>query len=787
LLLAASLLASLAVAALLIGSRLMSPEPKLGRLVATGDMTAARDGHTATLLTDGRVLLVGGDDSQPTAELYDPATGTFTRTDSLSTAQRFGMAAALLRDGRVLIVGGTNMEGDDVTKWPLGFGEVYDPITGRFSRTGPMVQPRQYLWSALTLPDGRVLVAGGDFPDAPAGATSAQSMHLSSVELYDPETGEFVPGGSLLVPRSAHSLSLLPDGRVLFAGGWGPDGPIASAEIYDPATGTSIATGEMSSARASHAAVALEDGRVVLVGGDGPCSATTCSAARGAAPDVLVSAEIFDPTSGSFQPAGSLITERSGAGAVLLGDGRILVAGGHNRDGDPRTVEVYDPATGSSEVVGRIKPGQDNGNSFSVSSTLLADGSVLLAGGNGSRAERFDPTLPSEPAEPLPGPAAPVGFLALEGPGAGRTGHTATRLADGRVLIAGGTDGADGPLLDSAEIFDPGTGRTLATGSMAAPRAGHVAALLHDGRILVASGLAGADTSKSWPTMELYDPATGTFTAGQTFTVADDIDVARSPRRRYGVSFEGSPSAIALPDGRVVVVGWDPASAAAPQQAVQIFDPVTGDLEPVDLPAGVLAQGVQGALLLADGRVLIFDGSHESIQAQTYDPVRDEWEQVGSTTGRLAFSATSVADRVLITGGKIGSHSSDDESLATIETWDGATGAFSGGSPLLSARVGHTATLLPDGRVLIVGGRAHRHGGDGTTIVPEAYPGPELWDPKSGTSSRAGTMAASRSGHTATLLDDGRVLVVGGVTRLPDRDIPEAPVGELYVGLEGAP
>jgi hypothetical protein len=654
------------------------------------------------------------------------------------------------------------MEGEDVTKWPLAFGELYDPVTGRFSRTGPMVQPRQYLWSALTLPDGRVLVAGGDAPDAPPGATSANSRQLSSVELYDPETGEFVPGGSLRVARSAHSLSLLPDGRVLVAGGWGADGPIASTEIYDPATGASTLTGDMSSARAYHTAAALEDGRIVLVGGYGP----------GSDPAILASVEIFDPASGTFKTAGRLITEREGASAVRLADGRVLVAGGTNRDGDPRTVEVYDPAVGRSEIVGRIEPGQDDGNSFSVSATLLADGSVLLAGGSGSRAARFDPLSAPEPAQPPPSPAMPVEFTALDGPGASRTGHTATRLVDDRVLITGGRDGPDGPALASTFIFDPATNQGSPTGSMVAPRAGHVAALLPDGRVLIAGGLASAGPGTSGTSVELYDPVTGTFTAAGGITVAD------APPAHRG-SFEGRPSAVALPDGRVLIVGWDPDSTLTPTRSVQLYDPVTGDLDAIELPAGMLAHGMHGAVLLADGRVLVFDGNSDSLQAEVYDPVADQWQAAGTTSGRQAFSATALDDLVLIAGGRIGSTSHDDESLAAIETWDAATGSFRPGAALGSARSGHTATLLPDGRVLIVGGRDHAHQG-GLAVTPEPYPDPELWDPLIHASSPRGTMAAQRSGHTATLLADGRVLIVGGVTRPPDRDLPEAPYAELW-------
>jgi hypothetical protein len=123
----------------------------------------------------------------------------------------------------------------------------------------------------------------------------------------------------------------------------------------------------------------------------------------------------------------------------------------------------------------------------------------------------------------------------------------------------------------------------------------------------------------------------------------------------------------------------------------------------------------------------------------------------------------------------------DDESLDGVEMWDPATGEFSVAGPLATSRTGHTATALPSGLVLVAGGREHRHeSGDGAQ--PDGQPAPELWDPATGSSTPAGTMAAARVGHTATLLEDRRVLIVGGVERPPDRDDPLPPYAELYTG-----
>ena len=174
---------------------------------------------TATLLADGRVLVVGGGpdpDVQASAELFDPSTGRWTATGSMSTA-RGGHTATLIRDGRVLVAGGYNGGGGGyATSSAAG---LYDPGTGRWTATGSMGSGRQG-HSATLLPDGRVLVAGG--------FSSAFTDKLSAAELYDPGTGRWTATGSMVTARGGHTATLLPDGRVLVAGGCSNciDGPI---------------------------------------------------------------------------------------------------------------------------------------------------------------------------------------------------------------------------------------------------------------------------------------------------------------------------------------------------------------------------------------------------------------------------------------------------------------------------------------------------------------------------------------------------------------------------------
>jgi N-acetylneuraminic acid mutarotase len=214
-------------------------------------MGTARLEHTATLLADGRVLVAGGQGESTTdnptglasAELYDPASGTFSPTGPMA-GKRVLHTATLLADGRVLVTGGaqTLLVG---AGFPLASGEIYDPKSGTFSPTGSMATARVGDTATL-LADGRVFVAGGE--DVPNAEVVSAKM-LASAELYDPKTGMFSPTASMSVGRAGQTATPLADGRVLLAGGveavtaTGPGPFLASAELFDPKTGTLSATG----------------------------------------------------------------------------------------------------------------------------------------------------------------------------------------------------------------------------------------------------------------------------------------------------------------------------------------------------------------------------------------------------------------------------------------------------------------------------------------------------------------------------------------------------------------
>ena len=348
----------------------------------TGSMHTPRSGHTATLLADGKVLVVSDDGS---AELFDPETGTFALTGSMTTP-RYGATFTLLSNGKVLVTGGYG-PGSTGPLPRLLAAELYDPPSGSFTLTGKMAVGR-VLHTATLLTDGRVLIAGGTDKSGGGGAATA------STELYDPSTGTFTPAGAMLSDRAQHTATGLKSGRVLIAGGWN-----------------------------GHAADASDD-----------------------PPWDPLFAELFDPTSGIFKYAGSMSTTRNGHTATLLTGGEVLLLGGipsvqniHNQPPAPQYAEIYDPSTANFSALNDLTMSRQG---YTV--TLLRSGEVLLAGG-----KILDLVVTTtELLDPITGALSATGGLGTE-----RVGHTATLLKDGRVLITGGTD-AKGKALATAELYE---------------------------------------------------------------------------------------------------------------------------------------------------------------------------------------------------------------------------------------------------------------------------------------------------------------------------------------------
>lgn len=332
----------------------------------TGSMNKPRTAHSATLLADGKVLVVGGDDDS--AELFDLATGSFSLTGSMGTP-RHGATVTVLANGKVLVAGGFGPGAEGLSI--LNTAELYDPSTGTFSRTGSMLQGRWH-HTATLLNDGRVLIAGGY-----VGLCST-----ASAELFDPATGTF-SSTLLLSERAFHTATLLKSEEVLMVGGsngcrpdsyddppWDP----LFVELFEPGFKRFQAAGNMSTTRIGHAAIRLADGKVLFLGGI-PAVQNLHEQPRDPS-----YAELYDPVLHAFSPVAGLTITQRGYTATLLNSGVVLIVGGANPTGKPAAdVQLLDPGSGASSATGSLGYAR-----VGHTATLLRDGRVLVTGGTDS-------------------------------------------------------------------------------------------------------------------------------------------------------------------------------------------------------------------------------------------------------------------------------------------------------------------------------------------------------------------------------------------------------------------
>lgn len=347
-------------------------------------------------------------------------------------------------------------------------------VPGAWTATGSMATPR-YAFTAVPLPDGRVLAAGG------LGSTGA----LASAELFEPLTGTWSPAGNMKVARAYYVATRLRNGKVLVAGGCtntNCSAATATAEIYDPATGVWRAAGRMSMLRYFFAATVLKDGTVLVEGG---CNKVNCGT-------VTTAAELFNPQTGRWTLTGNLKIARDYHTASALQNGKVLVIGGYTITGGSNSVELYDPTTGTWTSVASMISGR-----ALHSATTLFDGRVVVAGGvvgylPGDVSEVYDPGVNSWSA---------TGNLNIK-----RAGPSSVRLKNGAVMLAGGYSYTRPYYFDlaSCESLDVTASTWALVGDMTSRRYLHALTLLPDGRVLAAGGLS--DNSTILANAELYTP-----------------------------------------------------------------------------------------------------------------------------------------------------------------------------------------------------------------------------------------------------------------------------------------
>ena len=695
-----------------------------------GEMNEERDFPTATRLQSGEVLVAGGSKGgSPTVplastEVYDPEAKLWSTAASLGTA-RGQHTANLLASGQVLVAGGFDESGNR-----LASAEIYDVTAGKWTPTGSMVTGREG-HTATLLADGRVLAAGG---------VDQTGSLTASAEVYDPVMAKWTATGNMIAGRKGHTATLLPDGTVLVAGGTDESGiPLASVELYDPISKMWSAADSLSSERGGHTATTLPDGKVLIVGGVDDSGAPAGSA------------EMYDPLTGNWGSAGALGFARSEHTATLLSSGQVLIVGGQPGEDQDCNVcdkgslhiptELHDPTSGTWKVESRL-------SAVSHTATLLEDGQLLVAGGYVGAGDEttggyypllFTRTSGTWTVQNGSNHNSPLVAEAASNLSNARAAHTATYLDGAKVLIAGGI--GESSLVATSEVFDLDSGTWSPSGDLNKPRWDHTATRLPSGLVLITGGAGeGSGGVESLASAEIYDPETGEW------TITGSMNEAREGHR-----------AILLPSGLVLVSGGF--NELGILSSAELYNPATKMWTSTGSMS--LPRADHGATLLNDGQVLATGGfspdgpDYISLKtAETYNPDTGTCTPTGSMAGgRLSHSATQLQNGEVLVAGGVDLKPDPGTIVDSAELYDPQTGTWRSTGALDTERVDHTATMMPDGQVIVVGGESD------CCFENSA----ELYDPSTGNWTKTSSMhGPGRVAHTATLLYDFRVIVVGG-------------------------
>jgi hypothetical protein len=779
---------------------------------SVGAMNVARWLHTATLLNNGQVLIAGGSDSlsQTTlnsAEIYDPVAGAFTLlTNTLNTA-RAGHTATLLNNGDVLIVGGF-----DPTTGIIADAEIYDSVNQVFIDLGPTNTPR-YGHTATALQNGQVLIAGGETDLVPSGA-------YNTAEVFDPGEWVFTPTpGTMVSPREGHSAALLNNGQVLITGGDIPGtGSLNTAELYDPNSNTFTAVNSvMTTPRIFQLSNLLNGGKVLITGGATDSGGSTTP---------LGSAEFYDPTSQTFSTAGNMTSVREHQTATLLNDGTVLVAGGSNGSSILGTAELYMPSqliglssiqiapatpsislglqqlfvatgtfsNGSNEILASVLWSSSDAAVVGISNdatdtgfaTTLSQGSGIISasavGVSGSANVSVSaPNLVSITVTPQSAVIPLGGSQQFTATGLYTDGTTqdltatATWTSSSNVVAVINSSGIAAGLFQGSTTIQAAFGNlTGSTSAIVGPPA------------LVSTVLSPSSATIALGTSQQYQ-LTGNYTDGSTQNVTNAATWSASPSSAVNLSASGS--ATGLQQGAVTVtatigtisssgtltigapslvsVSLSPASPSINVDGSQQFA-ATGtysDGSTNDVTASATWSSSSGNIgsISASGLATALQAGTTTITGQVNGINGATTLTVtGGTslnTSRYLHAAELLNNgQILLAGGVNCPTVGSCNYLSSAELYDPSSGIFVATGSMSAARSA-PAVLLPNGTMLIVGGSTCDSAGNCTSLNSA-----EIYDPGTGVFTVTGQMNVARDGHTLTLLSNGQVLVAGGET-----------------------
>ncbi|MBX7114529.1 MAG: hypothetical protein K1X64_09415 [Myxococcaceae bacterium] len=586
----------------------------------------------ASTLRNGKVL-VQSSTLNANSMLFDPVTETWALVAAPALNNRILAVASVLDDGRLFLAGGA------APAFAPRYNDVqlFNPDSGTWATAKPMSRPRSDF--AATVVNGKVLV------------------HDGVAELYDPVADVWVDAGVTTAGTDQQSSTLLPNGKILVA-------TLGSfPQLYDPVDGGWSNTGPMATIHRSHTATLLTNGQLLVAGGENGSVG-------------LASLEVYDSTTNAWSDAGVMKMARLDHTAAMLPTGRVLLLGGFNTTGNLASTELFD----SFKSAFTDAPAPPNAPRGDATLSLLPNAKALMTGGDTA----FDSAFVYEPSS--------SSWTSTRRLLTGRSGHTATVLSNGKVLVTGGKDSTGAPLA-SCEVFDSAHQTWNPVAELKSRRSKHSAVLLANGKVLVVGGNGPtADETRC----EIFDPTTAQWAA--TGSLPDPI---------------GAGTATLLQDGRVLAVGSGRAA---------LYAPSTGNWTVV---TGKFPSRGHTTTLLADGRVLISggdDGLNSLASVVLFDPSNDSVTPAGNMTKKRRFHTATLlrSARVLFAGGEDPANSGAELSA---EIYDPVAGTFTGTGALPSAQAFHRAVLLPTGLALLAGG-------DNTAVLFDEGLGPKpTWAP----------------------------------------------------------